>query len=426
MYSVVYDLWLSLALTPDTDTFKVLLSEFSDSKSIFDADKETIKSVLGSDSRDVENLADKSLERAEEVFEFCKSRGVGILTYFDERFPESLRNIPTPPVLLYYRGKLPDFDKLFCTAVVGTRSVSSYGRKNAFNIAHDLAKAGSVVVSGMALGIDGVALAGALSAGGVTVAVIGSGIDVCYPIQHKTLAREIVKRGCVFTEYAPGTRPDRYNFPRRNRIISGLCAATVVIEGREKSGALLTARHAVKQGRTVYALPGNVASQNSEVCNLLLKNGAKALTGADDVVRDFCDKYSGLINPFNLGLDARPRMEDELTKYSVVAVSPDDPIFVSAPKKRVTERAPKNEVRQEIEKTEEKREEPVEPQHTDPIGFDAKTLKIYKKIPTNGSCLIESLVDSDFTLRDVMKALLKLEMGRFVKILPSERVARNL
>ena len=431
MHGLVYDIWLSQALTPDTDTFKLLLSDFQDSKSIFDAEEEKIKASLGIDLRGGERLLDKNLDQAVEIFDFCKSRGVGILTYFDERFPESLRNIPTPPVLLYYRGVLPDFDRMFCTAVVGTRAVSSYGRKNAFNIAYDLAKTGTTVVSGMALGIDGVALAGALSAGGITVAVIGSGIDVCYPMQHKTLAREIVKRGCVFTEFAPGTRPDRYNFPRRNRIISGLCAATVVIEGNERSGALITARHAMKQGRTVYALPGNVASKNSEVCNLLLKNGAKALTSADDVVRDFCDKYAGLINPFKLGLDSRPRMEDELIKYAVSAVSPDDPIFTAVPKKRIEkEIAPTQSIGVNKESNTEQKEtekSTVEPQeHIDPIGFDAKTLKIYKKIPMNEPCLIESLVDSEFSLREVMKALLKLEMGRFVKMLPSERVTRNL
>ena len=435
MHGLVYDIWLSLALTPDTNTFKRLLSVFQSSKSVFDADIKELKAALGADIRGGEKLLDKNLDRAEEVFDFCKSRGVGILTYFDERFPESLRNIPTPPVLLYYRGVLPDFDRMFCTAVVGTRSVSSYGRKNAYNIAYDLAKSGTTVVSGMALGIDGVALAGALSAGGVTVAVIGSGIDVCYPMQHKTLAREIVKRGCVFTEFAPGTRPERYNFPRRNRIISGLCAATVVIEGNERSGALLTARHAMKQGRTVYALPGNIGSKNSEVCNLLLKNGAKALTSADDVVLDFCDKYRGLINPFKLGLDARPRMEDELIKYAVSAVSPDDPIFITVPKKRIEkEKAPSQSIGLKVENQAEQKEaqKPAselteEPEkHIDPIGFDAKTLKIYKKIPMNEPCLIESLVDSEFNLREVMKALLKLEMGRFVKMLPSERVARNL
>ena len=146
--------------------------------------------------------------------------------------------------------------------------------EKAFNIGYDLATAGATVVSGMAMGIDGVAMAGALSAGGKTVAVIGSGIDVCYPESHLTLAREVVKCGCVITEFAPGTKPSRYNFPKRNRIISGLSSATLVIEGKEKSGALITARHAMQQERPVYAFPGNVGNKNSELSLLLIKNSS--------------------------------------------------------------------------------------------------------------------------------------------------------
>ncbi len=425
MEKQVYDIWLSLCLTPGTETYATLKRHFSDSEAVFFAEPSSLSKVLGSKTKDYEKLTDKDLGKAKEVYKFCKKFNVGILAYDDENFPDSLRKIPTPPVLLYYRGRLPDFKSSFCVSVVGTRSLSKYGRKNAFNIAHDLAKAGATVVSGMALGIDGVASAGAVSAGGVTVAVIGSGIDVCYPLQHINLAREIVKNGCIFTEYAPGTKPNGYNFPKRNRIISGLSEATLVIEGSERSGALITARHAKEQGRAVYALPGNVESRNSEVSNLLLKNGAKICTSADDIVRDFEKEARGILNPFGLGTERRPDMFEVLSKYCVSATSAEDDIFTSRPKSRnnsaangengvlIAEQAPMLRVAQKKDERE-------------CVNFDERTLKLYKKIPREESVLIESLVDDENSLRDVMKCLLKLEMGRFVKMLPGERVSRNL
>ncbi len=435
MEKALYDIWLSLVLTPGTDVFANLCSRFSSAKEIFLADNNDICDLIDTKSRDLEELLKKDLKAAEDVFAFCKKHSVGLLSYYDEEFPEALRKIPTPPVLLYYRGKLPDFKRSFCVSVVGTRSLSKYGRKNAFNIAYDLTRAGTTVVSGMALGIDGVAAAGALAAGGVTVAVLGSGIDVCYPNQHKMLAREIVKNGCVLTEFAPGTRPERYNFPKRNRIISGLSAATLVIEGKERSGALISARYAKEQGRTVYALPGNIESRNSEVSNLLLKNGAKVCTAADDIVRDFESEYSGILNPFLLDREKRPDLTESLTRFCVSAVSPEDDIFDTRPKKN--KESIKSLFREEYgdkkalpeKKTPKalpKAPEPEKAPERTPTAFDERTLRIYKKIPNGESCLIESLVDSEDSLRDVMKSLLKLEMGRFIKMLPGERVARNL
>ena len=281
--------------------------------------------------------------------------------------------------------------------------------------------AGATVVSGMAIGIDGVALAGALAAGATTIAVIGSGIDVCYPMQHRRLAREIVKGGCVMTEYAPGTSPDRYNFPRRNRIISGLSAVTVVIEGKEQSGAMLTARHAKSQNRPVYAFPGNVGSPNSQLSNLLIKNGAHLCTGADDIVRDFEKEYPGILNPFKLEERMSVNMNEALTSLEICAVCPSDDIFKPARNtgKKSAEVTPcVNEAIGDKQEQESKSEELP--------AFDPKCLKIYKKIPTGVEYPIESLTDEENDLRSVMKLLLKLEMGKFVVMLPGERVKRNL
>ena len=218
MDNLVYWIWLSLACTPDSNTFAKLIKKYDDAKSVFDATDRDIRSVVGAKVSDCSALCDKNLEKALSIYKFCTEKGVGIITYKDDNFPKSLKDIPTPPVLLYYRGILPNFDKGFRCAIVGTRSLSDYGRKNAFKIGYDMACAGATVVSGMAIGIDSVALAGAIAAGGSTIAVIGSGIDVCYPQSHLTLARTIVKNGCVLTEYAPGTKPEKFNFPRRNNL----------------------------------------------------------------------------------------------------------------------------------------------------------------------------------------------------------------
>ena len=413
MDNMIYWIWLSLSCRPSGNSFGKLIKEFGDAKAIYDTDGKKISSIIGYRNSDRTSLEDKNLDKAEEVLSFCKKHKVGILVYNDERFPNSLRSIDNPPVLLYYRGILPDFNKEFFVGAVGTRSISDYGRKNTFRICHDLATTGAIIVSGMAIGIDGVAMAGALSANGKTVAVIGSGIDVCYPPQHLGLAREIVKNGCVLTEYAPGMQPTKFSFPARNRIISGLSAATIVFEGPEKSGALITARCATEQGRKLYALPASVGEKNSQLTTLLIKNGATVCTAAEDVVKDFADAYRGIINPFLLKERMPVDMMESLRKYSVCAVCSGDDIFVPGGIKTF--------------KKEEKIQSTLE-EHTvaePPESFDKLSLKIYKKIPLSEPCELESLVDSETDLRAVMKCLLKLEVNGFVKMLPGEMVSRK-
>ena len=391
-----------------------MIGKYSDAKEIFEASDREIRSVVGAKVSDCSALSNKDLTRASEIYKFCKEKGVGIITYNSEEFPVTLRDIPTPPVLLYYRGRLPDFNKGFRCAIVGTRSLSDYGRKNAFKLGYDMGCAGATVVSGMAIGIDGVAMAGALAAGATTVAVIGSGIDVCYPSVHLTLARAIVKNGCVLTEYAPGTKPDKYNFPRRNRLISGLCPVTVVVEGKESSGSMITARHAKAQGREVFAFPGNVGSDGSQSTNLLIKNGAKLCTGAEDIIERFEKDYPGTLNPFLLKEHPEVDMLEIMRDLRISAITPNDDIF-SIPK-------PKKEKRVEVKPEPVKEEENLLPEM--PV-FDGELLKIYKKIPLNEECTIESLTDSEMNLRAVMKLLLKLEMGKFITLLPGDRVKRN-
>ena len=414
MDNLLHWIWLSLSVRAGGESFRKLYDNLGSVEAIYSADEDKLSSIIGSRSSDYSSLLDKDLEKASSILCFCREKNVGILLYSDERFPENLRKIKNPPVLFYYRGNLPDFNSELCISVVGTRSVSDYGCKNAFSVSRDLAKAGATIVSGMAIGIDGVALAGALSEGKATVAVIGSGIDVCYPAQHKRLAREIVKRGSVMTEYAPGTRPLGANFPVRNRIISGLSEAVVVIEGKEKSGSVITARRAFSQGRTVYALPGNVDRKNSEATNLLIKNGAKAFSSADDIVRDFEATHVGKLNPFKMLTPSGKSLSAVLAEYEVAALSPGDKVFIPSGRKR-------------------KSEKPMEAQF--PIVDNGEIQKklsklsaplraLYEKIPEGKSISQESLVSEELPMRELMRALLKLEVAGLISMLPGEMLKR--
>lgn len=423
MDQYIYWVWLSLAVTPGSDTFAKLLSESQDPYHIYKFDADTLRSLIGARSKDFSALLDKNLDKAEEVLSFCNKKNIGLLVYDDPLYPRSLKYIKNPPVMLYYRGKLPDFNKNFCVSVVGTRWLSAYGRKNSFAISYDLARAGAIIVSGMALGIDGVAHAGAIAAGAPTVALLGSGIDVCYPSQHKKLAREIVKNGAVLTEYPLGTPPEKYNFPIRNRLISGLSGVTFVVEGKERSGAMSTARHAKEQERALYALPGNVGNINSQLTNLLIKNGARLCTCADDIVRDFETSSLGRLNPFELAKPSSVDMFSVLSELEVSAVSAEDSIFKPSSKRKKKDELPNTVSEPDVAHSDEVSAPAFDMSKLE--GFDALTVRIYQKIPSEGECKIESLVEDDLSMRIIMKGLLKLEMGRFVTLLPGERVRRN-
>ena len=419
MDELVYTMWLSLSCTQGRETFAKLLGKFSTSKEVYAADDASIAACISSSSRDYNSLIDKSLSKAERVLEYCKRKNIGIVTYFDDEFPNALKNIKNPPVLLYYRGVLPDFNKHLFISIVGARKLTDYGRKHTFTIANDLARSGAVIVSGMAIGIDGVALAGAIEASAQTVAIIGSGIDICYPKEHQTLAREIVKNGCVLTEYAPGTKPVRFNFPVRNRLISAISSATLVIEGDERSGSLITARHAAEQRKLVYAFPGNVGNKNSEASNLLIKNGARLFTAADDIVRDFDLSLPGKLNPFELAKTVSVDMFDVLRRLKVSCVAASDdifkPTFVAKKQNGNSSLQPKDMA-----------QIPINSEKQIETSFNKSILSLYKKIPIDSECSVESLIDSEHNLKDVMQGLLKLEIAKFIVMLPGDRVKRNI
>jgi len=203
----------------------------------------------------------------------------------NSEFPTLLKHIIKPPKGVWVRGEMPN-DDVPRVAIIGSRACSEYGISAAAMFARDLAQSGVVVVSGMARGIDAAAHRAAIEAGGKTVAVLGCGVDVCYPPEHDQLMEQIIQNGCIISEYENGTKPQRYFFPERNRIVSGLCHAVIVVEATEKSGTSVTANHALDQGREVFAVPGSIFSKVSRGTNDMLKQGAIPATCAEDVLRE--------------------------------------------------------------------------------------------------------------------------------------------
>lgn len=214
------------------------------------------------------------------------AKGIRVVFQGEEDFPQSLLTIPAPPDVLFVRGAVEDMEKRRI-AIVGSRRETRYGREQAFAIAKGLAQSGVTVVSGLAYGIDRAAHEGALAGGGRTVAVLGSGLNNVYPKEHIPLAEEIAARGgAIMSELAPSAQPLAFHFPFRNRIVSGLCSGVLLIEAREKSGTLITVTHALEQGREVFCLPGPVDHPTSMVPHRLLREGARLVTSADDILED--------------------------------------------------------------------------------------------------------------------------------------------
>ena len=220
----------------------------------------------------------------DKVWEKIEKQGIKILTWQDEAYPQRLKEIDQPPPVLYIRGEyLPD--DLFAVAIVGTRRVTPYGRQITEELSAYLAANGMTVISGLARGVDAVAHQATLKAGGRTIGILGSGVDKIYPPEHRGLAEQMMERGAIISDYAPGTPPEASNFPPRNRIISGLSLAVVVIEAGETSGALITAEFAAEQGREVFAVPGSILAPQSKGTNKLIQKGAQPLLSVTDLMQ---------------------------------------------------------------------------------------------------------------------------------------------
>lgn len=286
MHELYY--WIALRLVPGLGnvTCRNLLEHFGTAESIFAASQKDLAQVEGLGPQAAQALRqfrpgdaiDREIERIE-------AAGLQAVTYASPRYPQNLKRIYDPPPLLYCKGSLTPKDGA-ALAVVGSRSASEYGRRVAADMCRELALAGLTVVSGMARGIDAEAHGAALAARGRTIAVLGCGADIVYPRENKRLYERIAENGAVVSEYGPGVKPNAYNFPARNRIISGLALGVLVVEAGMKSGSLITARTALDQGREVFAVPGSIYSFKTKGAHSLIRGGAKLVERAADIFEE--------------------------------------------------------------------------------------------------------------------------------------------
>lgn len=309
--------WIALDLLPAIGprTVRKLLERFHSPERILSTPVSEIKESGILNKAQIEALRNGPDEKkVDEVLGALEAAEAYALCLDDPAYPAVLRQIEDPPSVLYVKGSLDGFEP--AVAIVGTRSPSHYGKETAFTLARDLSTHGISIVSGLARGIDREAHLGALDGIAVTVAVLGSGVDTIYPPEHADLSDAIAKKGAVVSEFPPGTKPDARNFPRRNRIISGLSAGVIVIEASLPSGAMITARFAGEQGRLVMAVPGAVTNVRSQGPHHLIRQGATLVQGAQDVIAEIAPQVKSLLS------DTEPSLKQQDMIVSLVMGTP--------------------------------------------------------------------------------------------------------
>lgn len=295
--------WIWLATRKNlSDRCKVaLLEQFHDPEQIYFAAQRDYSSCSYVTPGGLQSLLDKDLSESEKILSDCAREKIHVMTIHDGSYPGSLKNIPDPPVVLYYKGHFPDLDATPAIGVVGTREATPYGLLSAKKLGYQIAACGGIVVSGLAKGIDAMAMQGALSAGMDVVGVLGCGVDIVYPPVNRALFADTENYGCILSEFPPKTPPYPQNFPQRNRIISGLSDGVLVVEAPARSGALITAQLAADQGRDVFIIPANIDVPASEGSNSLVRDGAIMVMDGGQIMSEYTQRYPGKIHPAGKG-----------------------------------------------------------------------------------------------------------------------------
>lgn len=292
---LLYWLWFHLLTGLTVSQKRALLEYFHDPEQLYRATESAYRTAVQLPEEGYTALSDKELKNARALAAECSQKRIGIVTIGDSGYPARLRQIPDAPLVLYYRGRLPNWEAYPAIGIVGTRKASGYGLQIAEKMGAQVAACGGMVVSGAADGIDSAAMKQALLQGGPVVGVLGFGADVVYPASSRKLFAQLEEKGCLISEYPPGTPGYKWNFPQRNRLISGISHGVLVVEAPERSGALITARHAMEQGREVFVVPGNINSDTSAGSNNLLREGATAVFEGYDILREYASRFPGQI-----------------------------------------------------------------------------------------------------------------------------------
>ena len=410
--------WIWLAHRPElSDRMKVcLLQHFRDPEEIYFADRAAFDHIKELSAEAKLSLGEKELVTAEGILEDCRREKLQILTYQDAAYPVRLKNIADPPLVLYYKGQLPEFDALPVIGVVGTRKASPYGLQTAKRMGYQIGKCGGIVVSGMAYGIDGMAMAGALSAGQTTVGVLGCGADIVYPLSNRALFRDVASYGCILSEFPPGTPPAKWTFPKRNRIISGLSCGVLVVEAPEKSGALITARLAADQGRDVFAVPGNIDIPSFEGSNRLLRDGAIMVSSGWDVVGEYQGLYPDKIHRADLPA-RQTAYPDELRRQE------EKPALKVAQSPSVPEK--KKHLKKELEKKviDKATSSPYSDVNTILSGLSPEGKQIVSCLKDGDRLVDDVIAETGLTTGKLLAALTMLELKGVIKRLPGKRIS---
>ncbi|MDR1116879.1 MAG: DNA-processing protein DprA [Oscillospiraceae bacterium] len=397
MAQLKYWVWLSSKTGIKPAACQELISHFGTLENLYYAERGDYLKADGITGAEADILGDKSFETADRIFEACDRGQIKLMTMQDAEYPDRLKNIGVPPILLYYKGTMPVFDEEAAIAVIGTRKCTAYGVTAAERLAHDIAAGGGYIVSGMAAGLDSAAHIGALKAGKMTAAVLGGGVDVVYPPENRQLYEDIIASGVVISEYPPGTRPLGIHFPVRNRIMSGLSLGVLVVEAPRHSGTNITANYALEEGRDVFAVPGSIYVRESEGANNLIKSGAKLVSDAWDVLSEYTNVF-----PHKILITGRGEGADR-------AVISNTMLTV---KSRAKDR--KND-------TPEKEEEPRAPLSEKIKDFTECRRKIIVSIADIPKQVDDIMGLTGLSLRDVLAELTLLELDGIVVSFPGKR-----
>ncbi|MBQ8207155.1 MAG: DNA-processing protein DprA [Clostridia bacterium] len=439
MSETLYWIWLAGCLGTGSRHLHYLLDRYSSPYEVFRAESEELER-LDLSERIISALCNKDMQEAYAINDYCASHRIGIISYESEYYPAKLRLIADPPAVLYFRGKLPNMNDYVSVGVVGTRKMSEYGKRSAYKISYELASAGVTVVSGMALGIDAVAACGAITGGGSTVAVLGSGVDVIYPPKHAVLYEKIIENGAVISEYPPTTEVRPNHFPARNRIISGMTNGTLVVECDLKSGAMITAEYALKQGRDIFAIPGNIGHKNANGTNKLLHDGAIMVTSTEDILREYEFYYGKTINYIALSTarNCSELSEDALTDMGIC--SEDTALKAAANKDKLPRtnvanllkprKVPKNKTAEKMPSTE--KENIKEERQERDISTEEELAKLteheremFLAMPDDRATGVDAMMRLGYNCSDVMGTLAMLEIKGYISSLPGGLYIKN-
>lgn len=415
--NAVYWIFLQSVIGAGSRKLLPIINRFGSAQAFAECRFEDIKESGLLSRAELNRFSKLTLDDCREIMSLCNSLGYQIITPNDKKYPKRLAQIPDPPAVLYVLGDMPDFDSEVCIAMVGTRKCSDQGKSIARELAARLTAAGAIIISGGAVGIDSSSHIGALRANGKTYAVLGCGLNYPYLAVNAELRDEISKNGALISEYQPNTPAGKYTFPVRNRIISGLCLGTIVVEATHSSGSLITVDHALEQGRDIFVIPGEIANPLYAGSNRLIRDGAIAVTTPYDVLSEYNNYYPHKLN-LNGSKDSisciDPPQVDNID--DVVTVDRDEeygkPVF--KPKKKI-----------KTSKSEKNNEKPSLVIDTSGLSENAKVLlDEFKKSDSQYFDIITA--NSNISASDAIAALTELEIMGVVSAQPGGRYILNI